>query len=440
MTAERSSSWGIVGGGILGVTLALRLSQNGQRVTLFEAAKNLGGLASCWPLGDVLWDRHYHVTLKSDAHLRGLLGELGLEEELEWKQTRTACYAGGRLYSVSDAVEFLRFPYLGLVDKLRVAATLAYASTIRDGRRLEKVKVAEWLVRWSGRRAFERFWLPLLRSKLGESYRETSAAFIWATIARLNAARRAGRKQEVFGYVPGGYARVLDRLARALKEAGVEIRSGQRVENVDYEDGGIDLKLDDGSIQRFDRVVLTVPPPLAVSMCPTLTPNERAKLEAVRYLGIVCASVLLDRPLAGYYVTNILDDGMPFTGVIEMSALVDRSQFGGRSLIYLPRYLASDDPFFSLSDEEVEESFLSALTGMHPGFDRGQVAAFRVSRVRHVLALSTLDYSATLPTMKTSIPHLYLVNSAQIANGTLNVNETIELAESGLRTLLDDKA
>ncbi len=52
------------------MTLAHRLAQQGKRVTLIEAASHLGGLASAWSLGDVVWDRHYHVTLLSDAHLR----------------------------------------------------------------------------------------------------------------------------------------------------------------------------------------------------------------------------------------------------------------------------------------------------------------------------------------------------------------------------------
>jgi len=46
-----------------------------------------------------------------------------------------------------------------------------------------------------------------------------------------------------------------------------------------------------------------------------------------------------------------------------------------------------------------------------------------------VLAISTLDYSeSTLPSMRTSLPNTFIVNSAQIASGTLNLNETVGLA------------
>ena len=52
--------------------------------------------------------------------------------------------------------------------------------------------------------------------------------------------------------------------------------------------------------------------------------------------------------------------------------------------------------------------------------------AFEVSRVREMLALTTLDYSAQArPPCRTSLPNVFVVNSAQIVNGTLNVNETV---------------
>jgi hypothetical protein len=69
-----------------------------------------------------------------------------------------------------------------------------------------------------------------LLAKLGQSYRETSAAFIWATIARMYAARRTGLKKEMFGYVCGGYAHVLRRFAEVLEGQCVELRTNGRVQ------------------------------------------------------------------------------------------------------------------------------------------------------------------------------------------------------------------
>lgn len=426
-TASRSR-WGIVGGGMLGMTLAHRLAQQGRDVTLIEAAPHWGGLASVWKLDDLVWDRHYHVTLLSDMHLRKLLVELGLDGDIEWAETRTGVFAKGTMHSVSSTLELLRFPVLRLTDVLRLGATIIAASRMKDWKRLERIPVSQWLTRWSGRRTFEQFWLPLLRSKLGEAYVETSAAFIWATIQRLYAARRSGAKKELFGAVRGGYARVLEQFAQRLASDGVRLRQGTPVSRVGPSATGVEVTWAGGS-EAFDHVVVTAAAPLAARLCHGLNADEMQRLKGVRYLGIVCASVLLRRPLDGYYVTNLLDPGLPFTGVIEMSALVRPEHFAGRGLVYLPRYLAPDDPFFDMPDAELQSVFLEGLTRVYPGVQQGDVLAFKVSRVRHVMPLPTLGYSERVPATDTSVPGLHLVNSSQILNGTLNVNETVLLAE-----------
>ena len=426
---RHASHWGIIGGGMLGMTLARRLAQQGKRVTLIEAAPHLGGLASAWQVGDLVWDRHYHVTLLSDSRLRKVLAELDLDREIEWAETRTGVFAGGRLYSVSNILELLRFPVLGPVDVMRLGATILRAAHTKSWQRMEEITVSEWLVRWSGRRTYERFWLPLLRSKLGEAYAETSAAFIWATIQRLYAARRSGMKKEMFGTVRGGYARVLQRFAERLDADGVHTHLGMNVARVERADDGVRIAFASGGTQTFDHVVVTAAAPVAARLCAGLSGEEHERLAGVRYLGIVCASVLLRKPLDGYYVTNLLDPGLPFTGVIEMSALVRPGHFGGRGLVYLPRYLAPEDPFFDAPDAEVEAAFLEGLARVYPRVRRDDVLAFRISRVRYVMPLPTLAYSKRMPPNDTSVAGLHLVNSAHILNGTLNVNETVQLAE-----------
>jgi protoporphyrinogen oxidase len=399
-----------------------------------EAAPAIGGLASAWQLGDVVWDRHYHVTLLSDSSTRRLLAELRLEQDMRWVETKTGYYSDGVLSSVSDTTEFLRLPGLSPVAKARLAATILAAAQMRNWKQLEQVPVSEWLIRWSGRKTYERFWLPLLRAKLGDSAHDTSAAFIWATIQRLYAARRTGLKKELFGYVPGGYARILRRFAEVLRAEGVELALGRGVRSVTRD--GDELLVDvDGEAIRADEVVVTANPRVAARICTDLTASERDRLERVRYQGIVCASLLLRRPLSPYYLTYITDD-VPFTAVIEMSALVDRAELAGNALIYLPKYVDPDDPFLAASDDEVRVRFLSALGRLYPRFRATDIIAFEISRVREVFPVPVLHYSEDVPPMPTSVPGLHIVNSAQIVNGTLNVNETIQLAERSARRLV----
>ena len=429
-------SWAVVGGGFLGITLALRLRQAGHRVTLLESAAEFGGLAAPWQIGDITWDKHYHVTLMSDLRTRALLGECGLEMDMQWVETRTGFYTGGKLYSMSNTLEFLKFPPLRLIDKLRLGATIFYASKIKNPDKLESINVCDWLRRLSGKNTFEKIWLPLLRAKLGPNYDRVSASFIWAIIARMYAAKKGGLKKEMFGYLPGGYARFLRGLVAHLQDEGVHLQAGTPVRSISA-DPATGQQVINGS-QRFDQVAVTLPAKPALDLCAEqLDPAELRQHQAIEYQGIICASALLKKPVAGYYVTNITDRA-PFTAVIEMTALVDHDHLKGNHLIYLPKYVPRDDEEnFGRSDAEIESEFTTALLQMYPHLEADDITAFKVSRARDVLALATENYSHQLPPITTQAGNLHIINSSHIVNGTLNINETIQLAEQAAASLIE---
>jgi protoporphyrinogen oxidase len=433
--------WGVAGGGMLGLTIAHRLAQAGHHVTVLEAAPELGGLASAWQVGDVTWDRFYHVVMLSDQHLRRLLAELDLDEGIDWKVTRAGFFTGDGLYQLNNALDYLRFPALNLLDKFRLGLTILYMAQIRNGRRLEAIPLEDWLIRLSGRRVFDNIWRPLLAAKLGDNYKKASASFIWSYARRFYAARQGGMKTEMFGYVPGGYARILERFAALLASEGVAIVTGWPVDRIArLAPGGFEVNSGEKTL-AFDRMVVTTAAPLAAKICEGLTEDERERLRGVTYNGVICASLVLTRPLGGYYLTYIIDRQIPFTAVIEMSALVDpQKHLGGKTLVYLPRYVTSEDEFWRLSDGEIEQHFLAGLRKMYPDVSNEQVLAVRIARARQVYAVSTLNYSDHLPPTLTSVPGLTIVNSAHIVNASLAVNETVALAEQTVERLLQQEA
>jgi len=432
----RSEKFGVVGGGIMGMTLALRLAQQGKQVTLFEAAPDLGGLVSSWKMDDVEWDKFYHVILLSDFRTRDILKEIGLEDKIEWVETKTGFYMNGKLYSMSDTVEFLKFPTLNLIDKFRLGITILVASRIKNWRRLEKIPVTKWLQRWSGKNTFNKIWLPLLRAKLGESYTKTSAVFIWATIQRLYGARRSGLKKEMFGYVQGGYKRIIEAFKEKLIAQGVEIKTNccaTEVKSISNE--RVQISFADGVTDEFDKVISTLPSSLSAKLCNGLSENEIQKLNDINYLGVICVAVLLDKPVSNFYVTNITDSWVPFTGIIEMSALVDKKYFGNNNLVYLPKYVSPTDPLFNFSDEEIKKFFITNFKKMYPWITDENLKFVGVAKAKHVITVLTKDYSINLPGINTSIPNVSIINTAYILDGTLNVNETIKVAETKLKEI-----
>lgn len=424
-----AASVAVVGGGFLGMTVALRLAERGHRVTLLEASAETGGLAAPQEIGGFVWDRFYHVVLPGDVHLLALLEELGVDELIHWNRTRTGFFTDGRHYSLSSNWEFLTFPPLSLWDKFRLGLTILRASRIHDATRLEEIPVGEWLTKWSGRRGFERMWLPLLRAKLGENHSLASAAFIWSYIYRLYGARQTGKKEEVLGYVAGGYSPVLARFREYLTERGVEIRTGAVVQRVEDTGSTASIRLRSGEEVQADAAVMTVASSFIPTLCPQLGTEERNRLSRVVYQGVVCASVLTTKPLEGFYVTNITDDWVPFTAVVEMTSLVPTEHFNGHSLVYLPLYLTQDDPYWERSDADIADEFVSGLLRMYDHLSPEDIAHVHISRARQVQALATIRYQElALPATTTTLRRIFVANSSQIVNGTLNLNETITVA------------
>lgn len=421
---------GVIGGGMMGLAAADRLTQAGHRVHVFERGTQPGGLATWHDFGQCTWDKYYHVILPSDSQLIGFLREIGLADRLRWRPTQTGYYVDRKFHPLSTNVDFLKFPLLGLVSKFRLALTILYASRIDDWRSLEKVTVEQWLRRWSGNATFEKFWKPLLLAKLGENYRRVSAVFIWTYIKRLFSARDATAQREHLGYVSGGYRAVFQRIVERLQRAGGALELGVQVTRVTpLEDGRIAVMLG-ARREVFDKVLFTGPVNVMrqvtdAALIDAPTVDAQGSGRDVEYLGVICMVLVTRTPMTQYYVLNISDESIPFTGVIGVSTVVDPAETNGYHVTYLPKYVLSDDPLLSTDDESIRRSFFDGLARMYPQFDAANVVSVHINRAMKVQPLQVIDYSSIAPRATTKHPNFFVLNSAQFLNNTLNNNEVV---------------
>jgi protoporphyrinogen oxidase len=431
---------GIVGGGLMGLALARRLASGGHRVTVLEQADRFGGLATYHDFGGFFWDRFYHVVLPSDTHLVSFLHEIGLGTAVGWKNTQTGVFIDHQFYAMNNAVDFLKFPPLNLLSKIRLGWTIVRAARIKDWQRLEQLTAEEWLCASCGRQTFEKFWKPLLLAKLGEQYQRVSAVFIWSYIKRLFSARHSAAKKEQLGYIAGGYKAVFDRLVNQLVSQGGIAHTRTTVRHIAASDqGGISV-VTNAAHMRFDKVVFTGP----TSVLERVTRPELASVDhggsRVEYLDVVCTVLVTRKPLLPYYVLNIADEQIPFTGVIGISNIVPPSETGGFHLTYLPKYLPSDDPLFRRPDEEIRSIFLDGLGRMLPDYKMANVVSTHVNRAAKVQPLQVVGYSKAVPRCRTLHQDFFVLNTAQFLFGTLNNNEVIGAVNNFVRLYADQWA
>lgn len=431
---------GIVGAGLMGMALAHKLSAEGHKVTIIEHGERPGGLATWHDYGSFKWDKFYHVILPSDRNLIGLINELDMSDDLQWQQTYTGFYVDDKLHSISSNLEFLKFPLLSFFSKIRLGFTMLYASRINSWQRLETVSCEQWLRRISGNENVEKLWKPLLLAKLGPSYERVSAVFIWSYIKRMFSARDKSASAEHLGHVKGGYQSIFSALQNSIESSGGEIKLSEAVIKVQPAlSGGIELITDQQSYE-FDHVVCTSPVNVlkrivSPDMIKFGIGNDESDVNAtddtpkqttdVEYLGVVCVVVVSKIPLTHYYVVNIADEEIPFTGVIGMSNVVRPENTAGHHMTYLPRYMLSTDSELQKPDSYFEEQFLNGLTKMFPDFEINNIESVHINRAIKVQPLQVLNYSQHVPSAKTHHDRLHILNTSQFVNATLNNNEVV---------------
>jgi protoporphyrinogen oxidase len=433
---------GVVGGGVLGLTLAHRLARKGHAVDLLEAEPALGGLARAQDYGPFVWDRFYHCILPQDTSLIALLAEIGLEDDLRWTKTGTGYYAGGRLYDMNGNADFLRFPLLTFVDKARLGAAVLYATRLAKPEDLYRVTAEEWLVRLCGRRGYAAFWQPLLRAKFGPFHDQVAAVFIYATLKRLFGARSKAAGRESLGYVRGGYRRILERWADRLRAMGVTLRTSTPVTIIAPHGAACRVaRRDPDGTERaeiYDQVYFTAPTRLArravaKDFLPVVEEVERDNPTSANYLGVACLVLVLETPLTPYYVLNIGEASVELTGLIEMTNLIDReSETRGLSLLYLPRYMDSQSPDFEADDATLRDAMIErGIKRIFLDFDGRRAHYAGIHRARYVQPLPLVRDGGAPATDATPEPRrpFQILNTAMLRCATLNNNEVVALVD-----------
>ncbi len=431
------ASVAVVGGGITGLTAAFTLLKQGVHVTIFEAQRHAGGLAATHDFGSFRWDRFYHCILTSDESLLTLINDLGLSSKLRWRKTEVGFYSRDVLHRMTSPGDLLKFPCMSIPAKMRFGLGILYATYVCDGRGLDSIPLKDWVLRIFGKTVYDEIWEPLLRCKLGELQSEASASFLWSTIRRLYSTREKSiEKKEQLGYVEGGYRVILDRLLDQILTLGGGLYLGARLDQVAASDDGIGLTVD-GAFRDFDACLITIPAPGILASVRGLSSEYQARLTMPKYLGVVCAALVLNRPVSPYYLTNVTQR-VPFTGIIEMTNLIDAKSTGGRTLVYLPKYTSPSDPLFNMSDSDVWRRFEPALFGIHPSLKHSDIESIHIFRERYVQPVPTLNYTAQAPTVNTGIPHLFVANTTQIVNDTLNNNAMTRIARKACSAVIED--
>lgn len=424
-------SVGIVGGGILGLTAAYRLLQQGVDVTLYERSHDLGGLVGSFDFEGRSADRFYHVVLPTDDRVRGLATELGLGDDFEFRPTLTGFYDRDRLFSMSTLREFATFPLLAPHDRIRLASFVLRCQRTKDGDALDDVPLLDWLRKTCGARTVARLWEPLLDSKFDGRYDDLPATYMWARTKRMSKTRDAAGR-ELMGWLRGGYQRLVETLADRIRELGGTIHAGVAVSAVSGSAGSVDGIAVDGVVERFDHVLCTLLPPQAARLLPA---DVSARIpDHCRYLGVICVIVRADHSVSPYYTLNITDRRIPLTTVVETTHVIDPEWAGGH-LVYAAKYVDPAHEDLVRPEADVARDYLGYVEQMFPTLDRGAVQAVCVQRARMVEPVHTLGGRKRIPDMF-PVPGLTVASTAHVYPEIVNGQAVIGVADRAVEGIV----
>ena len=390
----------IVGAGAGGLAAAYDLAREGNEVVVFETAGHVGGLAAGFR--DENWDwsveQYYHHWFASDAHMLGLIDELGWRQRVIFKRPFTVVYHEGEFYPLDSALAVLRFPGLPFFDRLRLGVVVAYLKYIAAWQPLERVTADAWLRRWVGERAYKILWEPLLVGKFGPHYQDVNMAWFWARIKA-----RTPR----LGTYEGGFQAFMDDLAEELRSLGITIHLDTAVHKIEASAGGVTVHVTDGE-QQFDHCLVTTSPALLAKLAPGLPADYLADLLQLKSMGAVVVILALSQPLSphGYYWHSLPKSaGFPYLSLgraHELSCLASTSGAiisSTSEITWIPATHTSSSPRTSCWTDS-----LPTLSRFNPEFEPGWVRKSWMFRTAYAQPVPPVNHAVSIPALEHAPP------------------------------------
>jgi protoporphyrinogen oxidase len=310
----------VLGGGLCGLVASLRLSGSSD-VTILERNREPGGCLSSYRLDGAWVERFYHHCFAGDTRLLALLAETGLSGRLEWLRGTTGSFAGGRVHRLNTPVEILRYPYLSLTEKARLAL-FTLGARRQSAEDLDAVTARDFILEHLGERVYSQFFRPLLVSKFGDREGEVSAGWL---ISRVAIRSNRGLSGEKLGYLEGGFHLLVERLADLAGKKGCTLQTGTPATRLERRDSGWAVN---GT--AYDLVLSTIPPQ-------EVTRIGGPALPPVPYQGAACMTLGIDRDVTdGVYWLNMTDPA-PYGAVVSHTNFIPPERYGER-ILYLASY------------------------------------------------------------------------------------------------------
>lgn len=379
----------VIGAGVSGMGAAHLLSKT-HNVTLLETETRLGGHArtvTAGKNGDQPVDTGFIVfNYANYPRLTGLFNELDVPVIKSDMSFGVSADNGRIEYALNDLAALFAQKrnivnplFLGmLVDIMRFnskAVDMAADPDLTLGELMARLRLGEW---------FQKYYLLPFSGAIWSTPLEQMLSFPAQALTRFfknhNLLNIYGQHQ--WYTVKGGSVEYVRRLELAMRQQGCEIRTGANVKAVRRNASGVEVRLEGGTWEQFDRVVFACHSDQALAMLTDPTSEESATLGAIGYQlnrAVLHAdpSIMPKRKTcwaSWTYTTGQQKESDPVGITYWMNTL--------QSIPHDDLLLSSLNPTSAIREELIYEE----TSFMHPVFDRGALEA--QSRIKSLQGLN----------------------------------------------------
>jgi squalene-associated FAD-dependent desaturase len=423
----------IIGGGLAGITAAIRLRESGAAVTVLEARPWLGGATCSFSRGEKVIDNGQHVFLRCCTEYQALLARLGMTGSVSMQERFdvTVLTPGGQARLRRNSLPaplhmsgaLARYGLLTPGERLKVGrAALGMRFANPASPRLDEQRLGDWLgARWQGERARRRLWDLFIISALNIAGDDASVGLA-ATVIKTALLGRKDAADIGMSAIPLGDLHGKSAL-RLLTRLGVDVRLASKAAAI--EPGGtgsgtagsgpagpgagrfrVPVMSGAGADEALsaDAVVLAVPAAAAARLAPDRLAASAAQWGELGVSPIVNVHVHYDRR-----VTRL-----PFAAALESPVqwVFDKTRAAGvTSGQYLAVSQSAADDYVDVPSARIREEFLPALEQLFPAAADAKVLDFFVTRERRATFRQGPGTGRLRPGAGTVVPGLALAGA-----------------------------
>jgi len=416
---------GIIGGGFAGLGTAYYLKKylgdfKENEVTILEYGDSLGGLASGIKTKEWEWpvDRFIHHWFTNDKYALGIAKEIGMEDKLIIKDTKSYCYYKGKFAELDSPVSLIKFPFIPLFDRIRTGITMGILKIDNNYARYENETSFSFIRRMMGEKSFKVIWEPLFLGKFGDYADKVNAAWFWA---------RVNPRTKDLAYIEGGFQGFANKIGEVIEEAGGNIQLNVRISKIEKKKDKFQVSLGKKKLE-FDHLVLAVPLPVALQLY-NFPKEYKEKISPLKSIGAQYFVLELEKPFLSedIYWLNVNEKDFPFMMVAEHTNFIDKKHYDNKHIVWVGKYLDYDHPLWKLPEKELLEEIIPYLKKINPKFEKSWIKRSFFSRAKNCQPILPLGYSKKIPGIKTPVENLYIANMNHVYPFDRGTNQALEV-------------